>query len=259
MRSKAVVFILWAFIITCVITCVPVFKAHGHCLTYQCTIFAEPGDSLIKLFGADWLRVFQANSNHAFLDGRGRLISTPDKLVVGERLIVPSGTYLTDLATERLNRYEGIKKAAQGAIREAERFVDQENQNRFGAYQQGLDFLAKAKRAKKGLTYGLANYVEARELAEKALRYFTTDEELRQKDQKCAQLAQITEEQKAAVAEQRKILSWQRKTFLCLLIIIVLIFSLVIKHRKKKERSVWIEKWLDQQLQHIKALEKVRP
>ncbi|MBN2373968.1 hypothetical protein JXL19_09305 [bacterium] len=232
-------------------------RAYGDRLDYECVIYVEPGDSYLGLFGADWLRVFNVNRDHAFNDTKSGMLSTPDRLVVGERLIVPAGVYLTDLAIERLNRYENIKKIAFEAILKAENFTGANTGNESHIFQQGRKLLLMAKESAQGASYGFGNYVRARELAEEAIRCFEIDRELSRLDNNHTHLREATEKERASVARQRKIVSLQQQSILWIAIGILSVFFIMIRMERKKERLRLIGRRLERHSEHIKTLEGI--
>ena len=186
------------------------YADQGLRLGHEGTLFVEPGDSYIKLFGPDWLRVYQTNSNMTFYDQRGKLNHSPDKLVVGTKLIVPEGTYLTERAMERLSRYEKIKGAAHQAMQQAEAFVAQVPENRSEVYQEGLKLLEEAKQAAKGLTFGFGNYIEANRLAQEAIRCFKIDANLQKASNAMHQLKEHVEKEQVKTNNKIRILYHKR-------------------------------------------------
>jgi hypothetical protein len=247
--------ILWTAICVFTLT-ISAYGAEGHYLHHEAILFVEPGDSYIKLFGTDWLRVFRANSNMAFYDKHGKLTCSPEKLVVGTKLVIPAGTYITERTTIRLSRYENIKNAALKAIQRADSFIDQASMNRSGVYQQAVDLLDRAKKVAKGLTFGFENYIEAGKLAEEAIRCFKIDTDLRRANQNMEQLEDLAERERIASKRQIGMLDQQRTAFLGLAIALFVSLLWFVRHKKKKERVIRIEGWLDQHLNRVETLEK---
>jgi len=232
-------------------------SAYGtvaHPLEHPCTLFVEPGDSYIRLFGPDWLRVFQANSNMAFYDKSGRLTQNPEKLVVGTRLNVPAGTYLTRRAMERLSRYEEIKMAALNAIREAESFLKGSSQGRSGVYDQAMDLLNQAREAAKGLTSGFSNYIEVRRLAEEAIRCFRIDYDLREADRRAALLRDRMKKEKVFHADQIGMLHKQRSAILGLVGSMLFGLLLYMRLERKKNLRREITDWLNRHQDRLDRL-----
>lgn len=251
MRFKILLTAICVFTLT-----ISAYGATGHSLDHEATLFVEPGDSYIKLFGTDWLRVFRANSNMAFYDKHGKLTCNPEKLVVGTKLVIPAGTYITERTTIRLSRYENIKNAALKAIQRADSFIDQASMNRSGVYQQAVDLLGKAKEVAKGLTFGFENYIEARQLAEEAIRCFKIDRDLRRANHDVEQLEDRVERERIASKRQIVMLDQQRMAFIGLAIAFFVSLLWFVRHKKKKERVIRIEGWLDQHLNRVETLEK---
>lgn len=239
MRFKMLCFGIWLLVLS-----VPAYGAGGHRLNHESVLFVEPGDSYIGLFGPDWLRVFQANSNLAFYDQEGKLVHTPEKLVVGTRLVVPAGTLLSEQAMKRLNRYEKIKSAAFEAIREAEGFISRNRESQSEVYEQGLSLLGKAREAAKGLTFGFANYIEATKLAQEASRCFKINANLSRANHDLAQL-------KGRVDKESK-----RFVYFGLLIVPLLGLLCFMGYKQKKERVLRVERWLKHHQDRIDGLEK---
>lgn len=247
--------LLWTAICVFALT-ISAYGATGRSLDHGAILFVEPGDSYIKLFGTDWLRVFRANSNMAFYDKHGKLTCNPEKLVVGTKLVIPAGTYMTERVTVRLSRYENIKNAALQSISEAEGFVSHTAQNDSAVYQQALSLLVKAKEATDGLTFGFENYIEARKLAEEAIRCFKIDRDLRKASHDVDQLKDRVERERIASKRQIGMLYQQRMAFLGLATALFISLLWLIRHKKKKERLIRIEGWLDQHLSRVETLEK---
>lgn len=132
-------------------------------------IYAAPGDSYLNLFGPDWQRVFERNDGVAFYY-RGRLTVSPEKLVVGQRLIIPPGTFLMERAKERLAVARELRKSARRAIAlaEARSSIPPGTE----AYRTGMALLTRAKTEMREISYTLENYREARALAEHACASF---------------------------------------------------------------------------------------
>lgn len=251
MRSR----ILW--IVISVLTLYgTAYGAEGNRIDREVILFVEPGDSYIGLFGPDWLRVFRANSNMTFYDKQGKLTHSPEKLVIGTKLVIPAGTYLTERALKRLSRYENIKNATLKAIQRADSFIDQASMNRSGVYQQAVDLLDRAKEAAKGLTFGFENYIESEKLAEEAIRSFKIDRNLRRANQNMEQLEDQAERERIASKRQIGMLYQQRMVFLGLAIVMFISLLYIVRHKKKKEHLIRIEGWLDQHLSRVKTLEK---
>lgn len=250
--------ILWTAICVFTLT-ISAYGATGHLLDHGATLFVEPGDSYIKLFGTDWLRVFRANSNIAFYDKHGKLTCNPEKLVVGTKLVIPAGTNITERVTARLSQYENIKNAALKAIQRADSFIDQAaSMNRSGAYQQGVDLLDRAKEVAKGLTFGFENYIEAGKLAEEAIRCFKIDSDLRRANQNMEQLKDYVEKERIASKRQIGMLDQQRTAFLGLATALFVSLLWFVRHKKKKEHVIRIEGWLDQHMHRVKTLKNAK-
>lgn len=234
------------------------YGAEGNRIDRKVILFVEPGDSYIGLFGPDWLRVFRANSNMAFYDKHGRLTCSPEKLVVGTKLVIPAGTHMTERTTKRLSRYENIKNAALKTIQEADTFMNQAPTNRSGVYQQAVDLLDRAKEVAKGLTFGFENYIEAGKLVEEAIRCFKIDRDLRRANHNVEQLEDRVERERIASKRQIGMLYQQRIAFLGMAIAFFASLLWLVRHKKKKERVIRIEGWLDQHLNRAKTLENVK-
>ena len=251
MRFKILLTAICVFTLT-----ISAYGATGHSLDHGVTLFVEPGDSYIKLFGTDWLRVFRAHSSMAFYDKHGKLTCSPEKLVVGTKLVIPAGTYMTERTTIRLSRYENIKNAALKAIQRADSFIDQASMNRSGVYQQAVDLLDRAKEVAKGLTFGFENYIEAGKLAEEAIRCFKIDGDLRKANHDVEQLKDRVERERIASKKQIGMLDQQRTAFLGLAIALFISLFWFVRHKKKKERVIRIEGWLNQHLSRVETLKK---
>ena len=232
------------------------YGAEGNRIDRKVILFVEPGDSYIGLFGSDWLRVFRANGNMAFYDKHGKLTCSPEKLVIGTKLVIPAGTYLTERALKRLSRYENIKNAALKTIQEADTFMNQTPTNRSGVYRQAVDLLDSARQVAGGLTFGFENYVEAGKLAEEAIRCFKIDRDLRRANQNMEQLEDLAERERIASKRQIGMLHQQRMVFLGLAIIMFISLLCIVRHKKKKEHLIRMQGWLDQHLDRVETLEK---
>jgi len=245
--------ILWTIICVVALT-ISAYGATGRSLDHEATLFVEPGDSYIKLFETDWLRVFRANSNMAFYDKHGKLTCSPEKLVIGTKLVIPAGTYLTERALKRLSRYENIKNAALKTIQEADTFMNQTPTNRSGVYQQAVDLLDSARQVAGGLTFGFENYIEAGKLAEEAIRCFKIDRDLHRANQNMEQLEDLAERERIASKRQIGMLHQQRMVFLGLAIVMFISLLCIVRHKKKKEHLIRMQRWLDQHLNQVKTL-----
>jgi len=235
----------------------PALAAEGHRLNHDCTLFVEQGDSYIKLFGPDWLGVFRANSEIAFYNGQGKLAHTPEKLVTGTRLVVPKGTYLTEVAVKRLSRYRQMKAAAIAAIQKARSFVGQRSKGGSDAYHQGIRLFLEANRAARGLSYGFENYLEARRLSEEAIRCFEIDADLRKAKNDVERLLkdQAWRETVARNGMQRLYLKRMLLLGLAMLLFLGLLWS--IGRRNRKERIERTNGWLTRHEVKLKRLDRV--
>ena len=247
--------ILW-IAISVLTLCGAAYGAEGNRIDREVILFVEPGDSYIGLFGSDWLRVFRANGNMEFYDKHGKLTCSPEKLVIGTKLVIPAGTYLTERALKRLSRYENIKNAALKAIQEADTFMNQAPTNRSGVYQQAVDLLDRAREVAEGLTFGFENYIEAGKLAKEAIRCFKIDRDLRRASHNMEQLEDLAERERIASKRQIGMLHQQRMVFLGLAIVMFISLLCVVRHKKKKENLIRMQGWLDQHLNRVKTLEK---
>ncbi len=243
-------------VICAVILAIPAYGLEKRRIHHENILFVEPGDSYMALFGSDWMKVFQANSRITFYDSQGRLTHSPDKLVVGARLVLPTGTYLTERAMERLSRYEKIKTAALETIREAETFVKQQPPRSAEVYLQALHLLEKAREASNGLTFGFENYIEAERLAQESIRGFTIDRKLHKANLGLKQLREGMESERLESKNRLKILYW--KLFTPLVLLTALLSSLLwfMRRGKQKERLLRVEQWLNKQSERIELMEK---
>ena len=253
MRFMVLFVAVWVSIMSC-----PAFGSQGYRLDYDCTLFVEQGDSYIKLFGPDWLRVFSANSEMAFYNGQGKLAHTPEKLVTGIRLVVPKGTRLTEVAIKRLSRHAQMKAAAIAAIRKAKAFVGQPSERGSEVYQQGIRLLLRANAAAQGLSYGFENYLDARRLAEEAIRCFEIDADLRKADNDVALLLK-EQAQRETVAVKNGIQGVYHSRVLPLGLGMVLLLWLVwrMRRRSRKDRIDRIKGWLARHEEELKRLDRV--
>ncbi len=235
--------------VTCfVILAIPAYGAEKHQLEREEILFVEPGDSYLALFGPDWMKVFQANNRIIFYDGRGKLTHSPDKLVVGTRLVVPEGTSLTRRAMERLSRYEKIKAAALEAIREAESLVTPQPQDGTEAYRQALQLLEKAREALNGMTFGFENFLEAERLARESVRHFKIDRSLQETIRDMRDLEE----------EMGHTPYWKRVIPLAVLMALLAGLLWRMRRGKQKERLLRVQQWLNRQPGRIEDMEKVR-
>ena len=251
MRFKIFCVVILSIIITQL-----AYADQGLRLDHKCTLFVEPGDSYIRLFGPDWFKVYQANSNMTFYDKQGKLTHSPEKLVTGTMLTVPQGTHLTARAMERLSKYQRIKDAAMKTMQQAEAFATREPENRSEVYQQGLLLLAKAKQTAKGLTFGFGNYLEANRLAQEAIRCFKIDTNLQKASSDMQQLKDQVEKEQVETSNKIKTLYHQRVFPLSLGVL--LLFSLLwfMRFKNKKNRTLRVKAWLDQHQQRLEKLER---
>ncbi len=135
-------------------------------------LYVEKGDSYISLFGDDWQKVYNTNNTIRFCDKKGRVIQTPDKLVIGTKLHIPPHTHLRQRAVKRLGKYKKIQDSAFNSIKKAETFFHQSMNKTSLTYKQGNQFLCKAREAINGKAFGFRNYVEADRLAQEAIHSF---------------------------------------------------------------------------------------
>jgi len=138
-------------------------------INYDCKIIVEHGDSFIKLFGNDWLKVVQANKKFVFYNNKGKTM--PDKLVAGTVLNIPAETYLTEIAIKRLNTYEQIKSKAMQVISAGKNYLQNKRGIETDTFIEGKEFLNKAV----NYFYKERNYIAAEKLANKAILYFKID------------------------------------------------------------------------------------
>lgn len=231
-------------------------EAQAQYIDHECVIFIEPGDSYMGLFGPDWMRVFQANSSMSFYNKDGELSHSPEKLVVGTRLVVPEGTYLTKRAAERLNRYDKIKENALEAISQAKVLADQADLSKSEIFEQGLGLLAGAEKAIQGLTYGFANYVEAGKLACEAIRCFRVGLNLQGAKQDMEQLKQHVKKERLEVRAQTRKL---RQNYLLYAGLVTAPFICLLwyaRQRHKRERIARMQVWFEQQQDRLDSLEE---
>jgi len=244
---------------------IPVSASERHSLDQNAAIFVMPGDSYINLFGSDWLRVFEVNRGLLFYDREGRLTSTPDKLVVGTKLFVPAGTYLTERALKRIHKYNDFKISALEKIREAESFRNSAPKHHSEISKQGDELLCKAKRLISGLDPDLPGYVEARRLAEESLKCFKLDArvaainaDITKKDNYIRELqTQITRERIRAY-RWTETLYQEGILFVGLFMITAVTFLLIWRHRKKKDHLVRVKAWMEQHERRLNGLAKSR-
>ena len=253
MRFMVLCVAVWVSIMSC-----PAFGAEGYRLDHDCTLFVEQGDSYIKLFGPDWLRVFHANSEMVFYNSQGRLAHNPEKLVTGTRLVVPKGTRLTDVAMRRLSRYNRMKAAAMEEIRKAKAFVNKPSERGSEVYQQGIKLLLRANAAAQGLSYGFENYLDARCLAEEAIRCFEIDADLRKANNDAALLFR-EQAQRETIAVKNGIQGvYLRRVFplgLGMLLLLGLVWRM--RRRSRKDRIDRIKGWLARHEEELKRLDRV--
>ncbi|MCD6306453.1 MAG: hypothetical protein J7M32_09215 [Deltaproteobacteria bacterium] len=253
MRSKICCLVFFTLLFS-----VPCYGTGGHRLDHQCILFVQPGDSYIGLFGADWLRVFETNTTGPdFESGNGTSNRNPDKLVVGTRLVVPKGTYLTDRATERLSRYRDNKKAALSAVRKAESFVGSALLEESEPYKQALALLAKARDAIKGVTFGFENYLEATKLAQEAIERFEIAGDLQRSKRDTLQLRERINRERSLRNKRLGEFPRQRAAFLGLMVVLLLSLLWVIRQRKKREMISSAKIWLEQQRERLNTLESM--
>ena len=233
------------------------FGAEGHRLDHDCTLFVEQGDSYTKLFGPDWLRVFRANSEMAFYNGQGKLAHNPEKLVTGTGLVVPKGTRLSKVAIKRLSRYTRMKAAAIEAIRKAKIFVGQPSEHRTEVYQQGIRLLLRANAAAQGLSYGFENYLDARRLAEEAIRCFEIDADLHKAKIDVALLLR-KQAQRETVAVKNGIQGVYHRRVLPLGLGMLLLLGLMwcMSRRNRKEQIDRMKGWLARHEEELKRLDR---
>lgn len=237
---------------------IPTYGAGGNWLNHDAVLFVEPGDSYIKLFGNDWLKVFQTNNNIAFYDKHGQLACTPEKLVVGTRLIIPKGTYITNFTTARFSSYERIKKDALQAIHMAETFVNQDIGNSSDIYKQGVNLLKNAKQFKDEITFGFNNYFKAKKMAGEAIRCFKIDHNIRKANLNVKKLKTRIGNQKFFLKKQIEILNKQWATFTGLVAALFIIILWFKKFKKRKKRIIRTERWLKQHMSRVNALKNVK-
>ena len=77
----------------------PAQVADDGCANITTVIQAEPGDTFISLFGNNWEAVAACNRFTAVRDGQ--MMTSPDLLVAGSWIRIPSGTPLTQPAAGR--------------------------------------------------------------------------------------------------------------------------------------------------------------
>ncbi|MDP2646308.1 MAG: hypothetical protein Q8P24_15325 [Desulfobacterales bacterium] len=246
------------YIAVLALVCAPdvyAFKDHGGWLEYEHIFFVEPGDTYIGLFGADWEKVFQANQNMAFYDKAGKLIQSPDWLVVGTRLMAPKGAYLTQRAMERLNRYEKIKIEALQALEEAKTFVRPELKDRTAVYEQALNLLDEARQAAQGTAYGFKNFIESKRLAEKAIDCFKIDRQIDKANLEVKSLeVQVKEKQVEALNQINRL---NKKQQVYLSVMAILLFGLLfgIQRQDRKDRIIKTNTWLARHQDHVRKFE----
>ena len=250
MRFVILCVAVWGFVISN-----PAFGADAHRLNQDCTLFVERGDSYIKLFGRDWMKVSRANSDMAFYNADGKLVHNPDKLVTGTRLVIPKGTRLTEMAVKRLSRYERVKAAANKAIRKAGSFVVKPPKFKTEAYEQGVKLLLRANAAARGLTCGFENYLDAGDMAEEAIRCFEIDAVFHNSRNDAALLLRKqTPKDTFVVKNEMQNINYRRELPLGLGIIFFSGLVWRLSRRKKKARIGRIKGWLTG---HEKELERL--
>ena len=198
-------------------------------ITGKTIVWVEPGDTYLGLFGTDWMKVYQANNKVKLFDGKGE-VASPDKLVVGQKLMIPPDNHLTLQTMEKLSRYKNVKNAAMKALQEAKELKDKIPHAESASYKEATALLRKAEEAVKGVTYSFGNYVEAKKLALEAYG-----------------LLRITEERLA-----------DRKNMEMLAAIVLIAFSGFVwvgRYKKRKERAKHAVSWIKK---HQERLEKIR-
>ena len=241
------------FIIFCVFfLSIPCFAENNHYLLSECILFADPGDSYIGLFGPDWVQVFKKNLQSNFNDKTDLINRDPDTLIVGTKLSVPPGTYLTDRTLEKLSRYQGIKKSALFNIREAEGYLNEIQLKTSEPYRQGVKKLFKAKETTKGASFGFQNFIQASEYAKEAVEYFMIAKELQEAGADADQLEYQIKREKDI---NHKTKYYGKAAFLGMGIIFFTCLFMVIKRGKNKEKIYKITSWLGQHKTNLVNLE----
>jgi len=250
------IFKILCFAVLALVFSYPAYGAEGERLDHECTLFVESGDSYIKLFGADWMRVFQANDNITFYNKQGKLAPSPEKLVIGQRLVVREGTYLTERAMERLSRYKEIRGAAIKSIHAAKALAGQDGENRSEVYEQGLSLLAGAEKATEGITFGFVNYLRAEKLAREAIRHFTVAMNLRKAKRGMEQLREHVEREHVEATEQIIFIYKKRMVTLVSVSLSLLGILWFIHRRNRRDRIKRVKAWLAQHEAQLERLER---
>lgn len=248
--------LIWALFLA-----LPLYASETRFLDQDVVVFVKPGDSYINLFGHDWLRVFQVNKNLLFYDKKGRLTSTPDKLVVGTKLLVPAGTHLTERALQRINEYENLKISALEVIQEAESFKNNAPSHPSEVYRQAEDLLFKAKEVARGAASDISHYVEARRMADEAIRCFKINEkiieikaDLSKRDNDIRQLREQIKRERTSAYEWIELFCRRRFVLIGLTMIILLSSFFFWRNKKRKNRFIKAKAWMGQ---HENRLERL--
>ena len=182
---------------------------------------------------------------------------SPDKLVVGTKLIVPKNTFLSEHALKRLNRYKNMKNTALAYIRRAKTYTNRTSKNKSEIYKQALNLLKKAKEAEEDLIYDSGNYIEAERLAREAIKFFKIDKELYTASSEMEELKERVEKEMNTANRLVGKLYQQKRTFLKLVTVMLLSVLLLISQKRRKERVIRIQGWLDKHIGRVERFEKV--
>ncbi|GBD95832.1 MAG TPA: hypothetical protein ENG83_13015 [Nitrospirae bacterium] len=208
-------------------------SAYTHAaqtITDETVIWVEPGDTYLGLFGNDWMRVYLANNEIGFSGVNGNAAS-PDKIVVGQKLKIPADTHLTEIARERLSKYEDQRRAAERALQETADLKRKITNNNSETYREAAALLKEAENAADGETYGFRNYIDARRLAEESGRLF-------------------------AVAQERVQIRRTKQLFAAAVVIIVLCCIRFLRYSRRKMRARYIGSWIKGHQKKIDFLRK---
>lgn len=252
-----------------------VFSAHparGYHTDRDRVLIVEQGDNYLKLFGSDWQKVYRANQD--FLT-----YNRPEKLVVGERLIIPAGTHLTETALERLDRNENFEQAALTAIRQAESMSRRVPRDPAAIYEEGMNLLAKARKTLTGSS--LTDYAEAGRYAREALKNFelcsevraglkTAEQNIRSLEDRLQKTAAYTAELENRIRRNASVTT--RKTGILqsglrfvyahptvwagLIVVTAFTWARMSRRRSRKKRTQHVKMWLQQH--HERALKLSR-
>lgn len=251
-----ILLLIWTFFFG-----LPLYASERPFLDKNVVIFVKTGDSYINLFGHDWLRVFQANKSLLFYDRRRNLASTPDKLVVGAKLFVPAGTRLTTRSLKRINEYENLRISALEAMREAESCMNNAPGHSSEIYKQAEGLLSKAREAVRAPSSDRSHYIQARKMAEEALRYLKINEkiieitaDLSKRDNDIRQLRAEINRERISAYEWIALFYGNRFVLIGFTMIIFLSSFFFWRIKKRKDLSIKAKAWMRR---HEDRLERI--